>query len=139
MPRHSSGGESPASHRGGSGSNPGLSGHVGFCDGQKWRWDRFSARTSVSPANLHPICFSTIIFTITRGWHNRPGVTALPIASQTRIKEKGYVRQKNYVTPNLNLTFPFHLLALYFYRTEDRMIVKFPSDPVHWNIAWRRN
>jgi hypothetical protein len=32
------------------------SGHVGFCDGQKWRWGRFSPRTSVSPANLHSIC-----------------------------------------------------------------------------------
>jgi hypothetical protein len=52
------------------------SGHVGFCDGRKWGWGRFSPRTSVvSPANLHSICFSTIIFTITRGWHNRPGVT----------------------------------------------------------------
>jgi hypothetical protein len=27
---------------------------------------------------------STIIFTITRGWHNRPGVAAVPIASQTK-------------------------------------------------------
>jgi hypothetical protein len=26
--------------------------------------------------------FSTIIFTITRGWHNRPGVAAVPITSQ---------------------------------------------------------
>jgi hypothetical protein len=60
------------------------SGHVGFCDGQKWRWGRFSPRTSVSPANLHSICFSTIIFTITRGWHNRPGVAAVPIVSQTK-------------------------------------------------------
>jgi hypothetical protein len=42
----------------------------------------FSPRTSVSPsAYLHSICFSTIIFTITRGWHNRPGVAAVPIAS----------------------------------------------------------
>jgi hypothetical protein len=54
------------------GFKPG-SGHVGFCDRQKWRWGRFSPRTSVSPANLHSICFSTIIFTITRSWHNRPG------------------------------------------------------------------
>jgi hypothetical protein len=29
---------------------------VGFYDGQKWRWGRFSPRTSVSPANLHSIC-----------------------------------------------------------------------------------
>jgi hypothetical protein len=59
-------------------------GHVGFCDGQKWCRGRFSARTSVSPANLHSICFSTIIFIITRGWHNRPGVAAVPVASQTK-------------------------------------------------------
>jgi hypothetical protein len=66
------------------GFKPG-SAHVGFCDGQKWRWGRFfSPRTSVSPANLHSISFSTIIFTITRGWHNRPGATAVPIASQTK-------------------------------------------------------
>jgi hypothetical protein len=38
----------------------------------------------ISPANLHSICFSTFIFTITRGWHNRPGVAAVPIASQTK-------------------------------------------------------
>jgi hypothetical protein len=62
-------------------------GHVGFCDGQKWRWGRFSPRTSVSPVNVHSICFSTIIFTITRGWHIRPGVAAVPIASQSRIKK----------------------------------------------------
>jgi hypothetical protein len=42
------------------------------------RWGRFSRRTSVSPANLHSICFSKIIFTITRGWHNRPGMAAVP-------------------------------------------------------------
>jgi hypothetical protein len=44
-----------------------------------------------SPANLHSICFSTMIFTITRGWHNRPGVAAMPIASQTRIKKKTFI------------------------------------------------
>jgi hypothetical protein len=60
------------------------SGHVAFCDGQKWRWGRFSPRTLFSPANLHSICFSTIIFTIIRGWHNRPGVAAVPTASQTK-------------------------------------------------------
>jgi hypothetical protein len=69
------------------GFNPG-SGHVRFCNGQKWRWGTFSPRTSVSPVNLHSICVSTIIFTITRGLHNRPGVAAVPIASQTRIKKK---------------------------------------------------
>jgi hypothetical protein len=31
------------------GYKPG-SGHVRFCDGQKWRWGRSSPRTSVSPA-----------------------------------------------------------------------------------------
>jgi hypothetical protein len=61
--------------------------HVGFCDGQKWRWGRFSPSTSVSPANLHSTNFSTIIFTITRRWHNRPGVAAVPIASQTKKKK----------------------------------------------------
>jgi hypothetical protein len=25
---------------------------------------------------------------ITRGWHNRPGVAAVPIASQTKLKKK---------------------------------------------------
>jgi hypothetical protein len=40
------------------------------------------------PCHLHSICFSTMIFTVTRGWHNRPGVAAVPIASQTRIKKK---------------------------------------------------
>jgi hypothetical protein len=68
------------------GFKPGF-GHVGFCDGQKWRWDRFSPRTSVSPANLHSICFSTVIFTFTRGWHNRTKVAAVPIASQTKLKK----------------------------------------------------
>jgi hypothetical protein len=29
---------------------------------------------------------STIIFTITRGWHKRPGVAAVPIVSQTKKK-----------------------------------------------------
>jgi hypothetical protein len=65
--------------------------HVGFCDGQKWRCGRFSLRTSVSPANLHSMCFSTIIFIITRGWHNRP----VPIASQTRIKKNTFPQQRS--------------------------------------------
>jgi hypothetical protein len=41
------------------------SGHVGFCDEQKWRWGRFSPRTSVSPANLQ----STNFYTITIIYH----------------------------------------------------------------------
>jgi hypothetical protein len=39
------------------------------------------------PANLHAIYFSTIIFIITRGCHNRPGMAAVPIASQSRFKK----------------------------------------------------
>jgi hypothetical protein len=35
-----------------------------------------------------PSASPPIIFTITGGWHNRPGVAAVPIASQTRIKKK---------------------------------------------------
>jgi hypothetical protein len=35
-------------------------------------------------ANLHSICFSTIIFIITRGWQNTPEVATVPIASQTK-------------------------------------------------------
>jgi hypothetical protein len=68
------------------GFKPG-SGHKGFCDGQKWRWCRFSPRNSVFRANVHSICFSTIIFTITLGWHNRPGVAAVPIVSETTKKK----------------------------------------------------
>jgi hypothetical protein len=86
-PRHSSGGYSPASHRGGPGSNPGLV-----------MWDFVMEKSGAGAGflrelrfplhNLHSTYFSTIIFTITRGWHNRPGVAAVPIASQTRIKKK---------------------------------------------------
>jgi hypothetical protein len=67
-----------------------------FCDGQRWRWGRFSPGTSVSPANVHSICFSAIIFTITRGWLNKPRVAAVPIASQSRIKKnkKEYHQRK---------------------------------------------
>jgi hypothetical protein len=31
---------------------------------------------------------STIIFINTRGWHNRPGVAAVPIVSKGKKKEK---------------------------------------------------
>jgi hypothetical protein len=31
---------------------------------------------------------STIIFIITRGWHNRPGVSAVPIVSKKKKKKK---------------------------------------------------
>jgi hypothetical protein len=71
---------------GGPGSNPGL---------VMWDFvmDKSGARAGflrelLFPLhNLHSIYFSTIIFTITRGWHNRPGVAAVPTASQTRIKK----------------------------------------------------
>jgi hypothetical protein len=64
-----------------------------FVMDKKWRWGRFSPRrTSVSPANLHSICFSKIIFTITRGWHNSPGVAAVPIASQNQNLKKKKLR-----------------------------------------------
>jgi hypothetical protein len=65
------------------GFNPG-SRKVGFCGGQKWRWGRSPPTTSISPANLHSICFSTIIFTITRGWHTRTGMATVPIALRTK-------------------------------------------------------
>jgi hypothetical protein len=48
----------------------------------------FSENFAASPANLHSICFSTNIFTVTRGWYNRTGVAALPIASQTKKVNK---------------------------------------------------
>jgi hypothetical protein len=67
---------------------------VGFCYEQKWRWGRFSPRTSVSPANLHSICFSKIFFIITLGWHNRPGVAAVPIASQNQNFKKNITEKK---------------------------------------------
>jgi hypothetical protein len=46
-PRHSSGGLVTCFQPRRLGFKPG-SGHVGFCDGRKWRWGRFSPRTSVS-------------------------------------------------------------------------------------------
>jgi hypothetical protein len=46
-----------------------------------------------SLANLDSMCYSTIIFTITRGWDNRPGVAAVPISSQTK-KEREREREK---------------------------------------------
>jgi hypothetical protein len=39
-------------------------------------------------ANLNSICFSTIIVTITRGWHNRSGVAAVPTVSQKKKKKR---------------------------------------------------
>jgi hypothetical protein len=61
-PRHSSSGQSLASHGGGQGSSLGMVKWDLWWT--KWRWDRFSPNTSVSPANLHSTKFS--ILTITR-------------------------------------------------------------------------
>jgi hypothetical protein len=78
------------------------------------------------PCQSTVICFSTIIFIITRGWHNRPGV-AVPIASQSRIKKKsGQARLGIGRLPQLHILYftspPFsiqireilYLLDLYF-------------------------
>jgi hypothetical protein len=48
-------------HRGGPGSNLGLV--IWDLWWTKWRWDRFSPVTLVSPANFHSINFSTITIT----------------------------------------------------------------------------
>jgi hypothetical protein len=83
---------------------------VGFCDGQKWRWGMFSPRTSISPANLHSIYFSTIIFTITRGWLNKPEVASVPIASQTKLKKKRHQHQMG----NKQVLVDFHCSAQHY-------------------------
>jgi hypothetical protein len=64
-PRHSSSGQSLDPHGGGPGSNPGLV-MWDLC-WTKWRWGRFSPSTSVSPANLYSINFSTITITYLLG------------------------------------------------------------------------
>jgi hypothetical protein len=48
----------------------------------------FLREPSVSPANLHSICFYTIIFTITRGWHNRPGLAVSANSLRNQNKKK---------------------------------------------------
>jgi hypothetical protein len=69
------------------GFKPG-SGHLGFCDGAGFlRELRFPLPIYI------PSCFSTIIFIITRGWHNRAGVAAVPIASQTNDNKKNTMLQ----------------------------------------------
>jgi hypothetical protein len=56
-------------------------------------WDFVMDKSGVGAGFLreHSICFSTIIFTITQGWHNRPGVAAVPIASQTKLKKNTFI------------------------------------------------
>jgi hypothetical protein len=51
----------------------------------KWHWGRFSASTSVSPANLYSTNCSTI--TIIWGWYNRPVMAALPSGLSLTIKK----------------------------------------------------
>jgi hypothetical protein len=76
----------------------------------KWLWGKFSPRTSVFPANLHSICFSTIFFTITRGWHNKPRVAAVPIASQTKSKKVQAITDFPLNAPNLLIHFSCYFL-----------------------------
>jgi hypothetical protein len=72
------------------------------------------------PANLHSICFSTIIFTITRGWHNRPRVAAVPIALQIKNKiikkqplcREGGFASYEYVWPSVKCTFRTYSMSL---------------------------
>jgi hypothetical protein len=77
-----------ASHRGGPGSNPGLV-----------MWDFVMEKSGAGAGFLRELRFPLPIYipsaspqssslSITRGWHNRPGVAAVTIASQTRIKKK---------------------------------------------------
>jgi hypothetical protein len=80
------------------------SAHVGFFNGQKWRRGNLSPRTSVSLANLHCICFSTIIFTITRGWHNRPGMAAVTVSTES------FDYSQSYITQNYIIVYVLHVL-----------------------------
>jgi hypothetical protein len=67
---------------------------------------------------------STIIFTITRGWHNRPGVAAVPIVSQNKKKMMTIVRsfwkqtsaKINYSSSLLLLSLLLLFAALFRYR-----------------------
>jgi hypothetical protein len=93
----------------------------------------FLGRTSVSPANLHSTCFFTIIFTITRGWHNRPRVAAVPIASQTRIKTKIFLLYSEMALSRK----PFGIGHMYIYTFLIRMIDTVTSqniDLFSWNM-----
>jgi hypothetical protein len=83
----------------------------------------------ISPANVHSICFSTIILTITRGWHNRPGVAAVPIVSQTRIK-----KNKNNRKP-LGIG---HVYIYNFFRTLTDTVTSQNIDLYFWNIQYAR-
>jgi hypothetical protein len=62
----------------------------------------FLRELRVSPADLHSICFSTIIFTITRGWHDRPGVAAVHKPNSNNNKKSlllyyNLILLKNYI------------------------------------------
>jgi hypothetical protein len=54
-------------------------------------------------STFHLLLHNQIIFTFTRGWHNRPGVATVPIASQTKLKKK------------LSKNFAFFLIPLFGY------------------------
>jgi hypothetical protein len=61
---------------------------VGFCDGQKWRWGRFSPRTSVSPAYLHSTNFSTVTIT----YH--PGLVQLDSSGRSTRSPAAQIKKK---------------------------------------------
>jgi hypothetical protein len=59
---------------------------------------------------------STIIFIITRGWHNRPGVAAVPIVSQKKKKKLRYIKGGEFLIKHLVTTrrklFPWRRVIL---------------------------
>jgi hypothetical protein len=62
--------------------------HVGFCDGQKWRWGRFSPSTWFPlPIFIPPISPQSPSLII-RGWYNRPVVAAVPKVQPHKCKKK---------------------------------------------------
>jgi hypothetical protein len=73
---------------------------VGFCDGQKWGWGRFSPSTSVYPANLHSTNFSTITLTYHPGLVQQASSgcsTQSPIAQIKKNKKKNTLcKKRNY-------------------------------------------
>jgi hypothetical protein len=69
------------------GFKPGFD-HVGFCDGQKWRWGRFSPSTSVSLPIFIPPIYPQSPSPIIRGWYNRPVVAAVPKVPPHKLKKK---------------------------------------------------
>jgi hypothetical protein len=67
----------------------------------KWRWGRFSASTSVSPANLHSTNCSSITLIYHLGTYNRPEVAAVPgDVSPTPLKKKKRCQQPWHAASN---------------------------------------